>query len=255
MAAILYVIGTAGSGKSTLAHAYGEWANLQGYDAVQVNLDPGAESLPYEPDVDIRDWINLQEVMEEYELGPNGAQIMAADLIALNAKEVAAVLEDYRTDYYLVDTPGQMELFTFRESSRVVLDVFGRETAFLLYLSDPVLARQPSGFVSSLLLSATCQFRHGLPFVHILSKADLLSEEELQRVLRWSVDAYVLNEALTAEGVSPEAVLDTEFLKALETIGVYRRLVPVSAELPFGLEDIYSAVQSSLAGGEDLEKR
>lgn len=254
-AVTLYVIGTAGSGKSTLVQAYGKWAEFERFDTVRVNLDPGAESLPYEPDVDIRDWINLQEVMEEYDLGPNGAQIMAADLIALNAKEVAAVLEGFRTDYFLVDTPGQMELFTFRESSRVVIDAFGRDTGFLIYLSDPVLSRQPSGLVSSLLLSATCQFRHALPFINVLSKADLLPEPDLERVLKWAGDPYALADALAEEGITPKAVLDTEFLKALESVGVYRQMFPVSAELPFGLEEIYSAVQTTMAGGEDLERR
>ncbi len=235
--------------------AYREWATLQGFDAVNVNLDPGAETLPYDPDVDIRDWISLKQVMEDYGLGPNGAQIMAADLVALNAKEVADVLEGYETDYFLVDTPGQMELFTFRESSRVVIDVFGRDASFLLYLSDPILSRQPSGLVSSLLLSATCQFRHAIPFLNVLSKCDLLEEEQLKRILKWSSDPYALYDALVEEGVSPKSVLDVEFLKALESIGVYRRLTPVSSELPFGMEDVYSAIQEVFAGGEDLEKR
>ncbi|MCJ2520465.1 MAG: ATP/GTP-binding protein, partial [Candidatus Thermoplasmatota archaeon] len=39
---MLYVVGTAGSGKSTLVRANNEWSNLQGYDSVIVNLDPGA---------------------------------------------------------------------------------------------------------------------------------------------------------------------------------------------------------------------
>lgn len=235
--------------------AFKEWAAYQGYDAITVNLDPGAETIPYEPDVDIRDWISLKEVMEEYGLGPNGAQIMAADLIALNAKEVAEVLQEYRTDYFLVDTPGQMELFTFRESSRVVIDAFRREASFLLYLSDAILSRQPSGLVSSLLLGATCQFRHAVPYLSVLSKSDLLTEEELERVVQWSSDPYALYDGLVEEGVSPRSVLDVEFLKALEAIGVYKRLMPVSSELPYGMEDIYNAVQEVFAGGEDLERR
>ncbi len=252
---LVYVLGTAGSGKSTLVGAFQSWLKVQGYDALAVNLDPGAESLPFEPDVDIRDWINLQEVMRDYGLGPNGAQIMAADLIALNAKEVAAVLEGFETDYVLVDTPGQMELFTFRQSSQVVLDTFGREASFLVYLSDPILSRSPSGLVSSLLLAATTHFRHAIPFLHVLSKGDLLEEEELKRVLRWSSDPYALYDGVVAEGASTKAVLDVEFLKALEAVGVYRTLTPVSAEIPFGMEDVYGAIQAAFAGGEDLEKR
>jgi GTPase SAR1 family protein len=252
---IVYVVGTAGSGKSTLVEAYRAWAVLQGYDAVTLNLDPGVETIPYEADVDIRDWIRLSEIMEEYELGPNGAQIVAADLIAAHVKEVGDVLESFETDFLLVDTPGQMELFTFRESSRVVIEAFGRNESFLAYLSDPILVKSPSGLVSSLLLSATAQFRHALPFLNILSKADLLSEEDLQMVLKWSTDPYSLYDALVEEGASPKQVLDAEFLKALETIGVYRRFTPISSEIPYGMEDLYNGIQEVFAGGEDVEKR
>ncbi|MFQ5918778.1 MAG: ATP/GTP-binding protein [Thermoplasmata archaeon] len=252
---IVYVVGTAGSGKSTLVEAFRAWLVLQGYDAVTLNLDPGAETVPYEPDVDIRDWIRLSEIMEEYKLGPNGAQVVAADLIAAHVKEVGEVLEGYETDFLLADTPGQMELFTFRESSRVVIDAFGQAEGFLAYLSDPILVRSPSGLVSSLLLSATAQFRHSLPFLNVLSKADLLSEEDLQAVIKWSSDPYALYDALVAEGGSPKQVLDVEFLKALETIGVYRQLTPISSEIPYGLEDLYNGIQAVFAGGEDLEKR
>lgn len=37
-----------------------------------VNLDPAADQFEYEPDVDIKDLISLEDVMEEMQLGPNG---------------------------------------------------------------------------------------------------------------------------------------------------------------------------------------
>mgnify|MGYP001597699159 CR=1 FL=1 len=80
MARNLYFIGTAGCGKSTMVYAFHEWMDSQGLDTVTVNLDPGAEQLLYSPDIDVRDWIRLSEVMEEHGLGPNGAQVLAADL-------------------------------------------------------------------------------------------------------------------------------------------------------------------------------
>lgn len=87
----IYFIGTAGSGKSTLAHNFNQWMKLRGLDTIIVNLDPGAENLPYEPDVDIRDWISLEDVMKTYELGPNGAQIACADMIALDITDIKKV--------------------------------------------------------------------------------------------------------------------------------------------------------------------
>ena len=117
----VYFIGTAGSGKSTLTQNFKEWMNQRGLDAITVNLDPGAENLPYEPDVDIKDWISLKEIMESYELGPNGAQIAAADMLALNTSDIKESIESFKTDYVLIDTPGQLELFVFREAGKYIV--------------------------------------------------------------------------------------------------------------------------------------
>jgi len=248
----LYLLGTAGSGKTTLTHAFQNWMQSQGLDSITVNLDPGVEDLPYAPDVDVRDWIRLDEIMEQRGLGPNGAQIVAADLLALNANEIAEVLEKFQTNYVLIDTPGQMELFTFRESARVVIDTFGREDSALIYLNDPALVKQPSGLVSSMLLVATTQFRHNLPFINVLSKADLLTPEELEQVLKWSDEPMALYAALSEAEPAPRMVLDTAFFESLETIGAYKRLTAVSSETPSGFEEIYAQVQMVFEGGEDL---
>ncbi len=254
MARNLYFIGTAGSGKSSMVYAFQLWMNSQGLDCVTVNLDPGAESLAYAPDVDVKDWIDLDKIIEEQGLGPNGAQVAAADLLALNAREVAEVLETFETSYFLIDTPGQIELFTFRSSGPAIIDAFGREDSAFVYLNDPNLVKTSSGFISSVLLSATVQFRHALPFLNVLSKSDLLEEADLEKVVKWSLDPIALYEALFADAATPKTLLDAEFLKSMESIGVYRRLVPVSSELMFGFEEIYNQVQQVFEGGEDLSK-
>src|SRR5437870_13247470 len=102
--------------------------------------------------------------MEQQDLGPNGAQVAAADMIAMNARELAEVLETFETSYILIDTPGQIELFTFRASGPVLIDSFGREDSGLGYLHDAALVKSASGFVSSALLVAMVQVRHVLPF-------------------------------------------------------------------------------------------
>ena len=94
----IYFVGTAGSGKSTMVGAFKRWLDDNEIDSIVVNLDPGAEKLPYVPDVDSREWINLDEVMSQYGLGPNGAQIVAADLMAVNIKKVSDILDTIATD-------------------------------------------------------------------------------------------------------------------------------------------------------------
>ena len=254
MARNVYFLGTAGCGKSTMVYAFQLWMNSQGLDSVTVNLDPGAEALAYTPDVDVRDWVDLESIMQEQGLGPNGAQIAAADMLALNAKEISDVLETFETNYFLIDTPGQIELFTFRSSGPAIIDAFGREDSAFVYLNDPSLVRTASGFISSVLLSAIVQFRHALPFINVLSKSDLLPEDELEQVVKWSLDPIALYEALVAVAATPKTLLDVEFMKSMETIGVYRRLHPVSSEILFGFEEVYNQIQQVFEGGEDLSK-
>jgi GTPase SAR1 family protein len=247
----LYFVGTAGSGKSTMVYAFQQWMTLNGLDCITVNLDPGAEDVPYDPDVDIRDWVKLDEVMAQYGLGPNGAQIAAADLMAFNAADLKASVEGFRVPYVLIDTPGQIELFAFRRSSEVIMEALGREDSFLIFLADPGLAKTPSGFVSCMMLAATTHFRFDTPFIVVLSKKDILKEEELERVLEWSRDSDALNYDL-GNVQSSKGLLSLEIFKAMENVGVYRELTAVSATEGEGLEDIYTSIQMAFEGGEDL---
>lgn len=210
--------------------------------------------LLYTPDVDVRDWISLTEVMKDTGLGPNGAQIAAADMLALNIKEVAQVVEGYDTDFVLIDTPGQLELFTFRQSSKVVIEELSGERAMLVYLYDPALAKTANGFVSSLMLSASVHFRMPYPMLPVLAKADLLQDHERERILLWGKDFYALFNALLDESIDSQTQINAEFLQALETVGAGRSLIPVSAEADEGMEDIYSAAQEVFEGGEDIER-
>src|SRR5688500_4881086 len=146
------VVATAGAGKSTLVSAYDRWAKQHGISTIIVNLDPGAEKLPYTPDVDIRDWVKISEIMEENGLGPNGAQVAAADMIALNLGEVQEEIAMFRADQVLIDTPGQIELFVFRASGKHIVESLNPGRSVVCYLMDPFLARTAQGFASQLML-------------------------------------------------------------------------------------------------------
>ena len=49
-----------------------------------VNLDPAAKDFDYEPDVDIKDLISLEDVMDEMGLGPNGGLIACFEFLLDN---------------------------------------------------------------------------------------------------------------------------------------------------------------------------
>ncbi|MGC8850214.1 MAG: ATP/GTP-binding protein, partial [Candidatus Bathyarchaeia archaeon] len=92
---VAFILGMAGTGKSSLTGAFRDWLRLRGINALALNLDPGAFSLPYDPDVDVRSMISVYQLMEKYQLGPNGALIMAADLIADHLEEIISIIEEF----------------------------------------------------------------------------------------------------------------------------------------------------------------
>ncbi|MGI0053150.1 MAG: ATP/GTP-binding protein, partial [Thermoplasmata archaeon] len=249
----IYFTGTAGAGKSTFVAAFGKWLGTAGYDSVTVNLDPGSESDALDPDVDIRDWVRLPEVMAEYGLGPNGAQVAASDMIALKIFEVRQALEGFRTDFILVDTPGQVELFAFRESSRAIVEALSGERSLLAFLFDPGLAKTASGFVSLLMLSANVEFRFRLPTLNLLTKVDLLPAERIEEIIAWGDEPGRLSDALTLGAATPDVQLSTELYRAVEAMAPLTSLIPTSAKEGRGLDAFYHALQRSLGGGDDPE--
>ncbi|MCK5601280.1 ATP/GTP-binding protein, partial [Candidatus Pacearchaeota archaeon] len=78
----------AGSGKSCLTASFSEWLKMTEQNTICVNLDPGVISIPYNPDIDARDYVDVSALMEEYKLGPNGALLVATDLIAEHLEEI-----------------------------------------------------------------------------------------------------------------------------------------------------------------------
>ena len=249
----IYFAGTAGAGKTTFVRAMADWMQTAGYDATIVSLDPGADSSNLKPDVDIQEWVRLADVQDEYGLGPNGAQVAAADMIALKIFEVKQAIEQLKSDYVLIDTPGQIELFAFREASKAIVDALSGERSVLAFLFDPALARAPAGFVSLLLLSATVEFRLRVPMVNVLSKSDILTAEQLAQISTWGEEPDALYSAVTEGVATPDVQLSTEVFRALEAMGPLTGLIPTSAKDGTGFDNFYRACQRVFGGGEDLE--
>jgi len=248
----IYFVGTAGSGKSTLAQAFKLWMDEHGLNAITVNLDPGVDELGYTPNVDIRDWVSVPEVMAEQGLGPNGAQIACADIAAIQFPEIAKTIEEFRADYVLIDTPGQIELFAFREASSIFLNAFPTKRNIILFMLDPAIAKKPAGLVSLLMLSSSIQFRFDAPLDLVLGKTDLLEEEEAKEILEMSSDPYRLQDSLGQGEMDMRSISATEFLRAMETLGVQKVPKMVSSHEMFGIEDLYNTIQQYFYGGEDL---
>ena len=156
---IQYIIGPAGSGKSTLVKALLDYIKSYNHEisVISINLDPAVQTLPYSPDIDIQDYITVNEVVEKTGLGPNGAIIAATDQMVNYIDDLKYEINQYNDpEIVLVDTPGQMELFSYRDSGPMIANAlgFGEAKRAILFCYDSTLCQRPNGFVSTLLLDA-----------------------------------------------------------------------------------------------------
>jgi len=247
---IVFIIGTAGSGKSLLTASFSEWLKMSKQNVTVVNLDPGALKLPYSPDVDVRNYVNVGDLMEKYGLGPNGALIMAADLIADEIDEISKEIEDLTSDIVLVDTCGQMELFAFRASGPYIATELTKEPKAIVYLFDTAFSLNPLNYVSNLFLSAAVYNRFLVPQVYLLSKSDLLSEEDVNKVVDWSASPQALENAIEQKLTGTKRLLSRNMMRAIYQLGLRFLLIPVSAKTNDGMINFNTALERILAGGE-----
>ena len=248
--AVIFIIGTAGSGKSLLTASLNEWLKVGKQKAATVNLDPGVLHLPYVPDIDIRDQININDIMEEYGLGPNGALILAADLIAEESERIGGEIEDLQSDVVLVDTPGQMELFAFRASGPYIANEMTTEQKAIVYLFDAVFSFNPLNYVSNMFLAAAVYNRFFFPQMHVLSKCDLLPPEEANRIVDWSSRPEALEAAIDEKLTGTRRLLSRDMVNAIYRLGLEFQLIPVSGKTNEGLINLTATLERILVGGE-----
>ncbi|MEM3994185.1 MAG: ATP/GTP-binding protein [Thermofilum sp.] len=248
---LLLVIGPAGCGKSTLVGALSRWLlRKQLIPSGIVNLDPGAEVTPYEAHVNVRKYVRSEEVMLREGLGPNGALIRSIELLMNYEDELMEELERLTKPYILVDTPGQMELFLFREfglSFTEKLKKLGAVVAVLVI--DPTLGRRPQDIVVLKLLSLVVQLRFGIDVVPVINKADLL-ENKLEGVDIFLDSDTLRNRLHQVPGVMGD--LSEQILDVLENFKLAMRIPTVSALREEGLEQLYDILHEIFCACGDL---
>ena len=248
----IFLTGTAGSGKSLLTSILAPWYAGKGSSVITVNLDPGVVSLPYAPDVDIRDYIDIDELMERYQLGPNGALVLSADMIATKLPEIQEQIDSINPDYAIMDTPGQLELFAYRESGAYLVKNISADARMVIFLFDSALVSTPSNFVSVALLAASIRLRLGAPQVAVLSKKDLVGDA-WRKIMRWSSNRAYLEDELSKEVDSETYLLSKRIIADLAKTDLTYELIPVSAVTSEGIVELSASITRILRGGEEVE--
>ncbi|EKX72983.1 ATP binding protein family member protein [Theileria equi strain WA] len=194
------VLGPAGSGKTTYCKMFQEYLSACKRVCHIINLDPATEEgivFDHEKkskkpgqkkeeinpfDTDIRDFVDIGAVVEEEELGPNGALVRSAELLGENIEWLAEQIEETYGDeaYLLFDTPGQIELFIHIPYVKRITQLLQRLgiNALAVFLLDVSFMTDPSKLISGSLAGLAAMVNLEMPHINILSKCDLLYDAD-----------------------------------------------------------------------------
>lgn len=193
---VILVIGMAGTGKTTLVKQLQTYSQQKGLLSYFMNLDPAVTDLPYGCHIDIRDTVNYREVMTQYRLGPNGAILTSLNLFATKFHQVIGLLENRREslDWIVVDTPGQIEVFTWSASGQLIAEAFSSTfPTCLLFVGDTPRCINPQTFMSNMMYSSSIMFKTQLPLLLAMNKVDV---SDADTVVRWMKDTEALCDVL-----------------------------------------------------------
>jgi len=248
----IFISGTAGAGKSLLTSKLHEYYTKNGAFAAILNLDPGVESTPYTCDIDVRDYVDIVSIMQQYDLGPNGALIMANDLIASKIDDIKNEVDSVNPDYLIVDTPGQIELFAYRSSGPFLVENISSEEKTNIFLFDGALITSPVNFVSIALLATSIRLRLNVSTINVLTKTDLIGTK-LNNILKWTTSLSTLENAIYKEADGDTYTLTTNILRGLNLGGFAQGLIPVSNVTGEGFVNLEGALSRILNLGEEVE--
>jgi GPN-loop GTPase len=245
---VILALGMAGAGKSSLVQRLNAECIMRGKAQYLVNLDPAVMRTPFSPNIDIRDTVDYKEVMREYSLGPNGAIITSLNLFSTRFDQVLRLLGDRfnSLDYVLVDTPGQIEVFTWSASGTIITDSLAASfPTVLLYVVDTPRSASPVTFMSNMLYACSILYKTRLPMVIALNKVDVHPADE---ALGWMEDFEAFQTSLDNVSESSDSYiysLARSLNLALDEFYTNIRAVGVSAGTGEGMSELFAAISDA----------
>lgn len=231
------VMGPAGAGKSTFCSSLIQHLQTTRRSCFYVNLDPAAESFAYEPDLDIRELVTLEDVMEELQLGPNGGLIYCFEFLLQNLDFLSEALDPLSEEYLIIfDMPGQIELYTHVPLLPSLVQFLSRQGPLNIslcatYLLESTFVVDKAKFFAGTLSAMSAMLMLEMPHLNILSKMDqvrdMVSRKELKRFA--NVDVELLQDE--APFGEEETSTDPSSKNALMSGGSFQQLNRAVAQL------------------------
>ncbi|KAL4466957.1 hypothetical protein ABPG74_010554 [Tetrahymena malaccensis] len=241
----LLTIGMAGSGKTTFVRSLVQYLLFSQQDPAYVlNLDPAVQFLPYTPNGDIRQTIDYKKLMKEHQLGPNGAIMTALNLFCAQIDDTINNIEatSHTSKHVVVDTPGQIEVFTWSASGSIITQtLLTSMPTVLLYVLDLARCQNPNSFMSNMMFCCSIFYKMKLPMIIVLNKEDAADKE---KVLGWIRDYQKLLE----EFQNHDSYLSTfskSMVLSLDEFYNQLRVVAVSSLKMTGFDQLKEAIASA----------
>lgn len=180
--------------KTTFCSALITHLNHNRRSCFYVNLDPAAEEFAHEPDLDIKDLISLEDVMEEMGLGPNGGLIYCFEFLLENLDFLTEALDPLTEEYLIIiDMPGQIELYTHIPILPALVKHLTTTGALgvnlcAAYLLEATFVVDRAKFFAGTLSAMSAMIMLEVPHVNILSKMDLVKGQVGKRELKRFLD-------------------------------------------------------------------
>ncbi|RNE99042.1 XPA-interacting protein [Trypanosoma rangeli] len=242
---VVLVVGMAGTGKTTLVHRMQHYAMEENKQAYFINLDPAVAEVPYNVNIDIRDTVNYKEVMKQYRLGPNGAIMTALNLFATKFHQVISILENKDSlEWIVVDTPGQIEVFTWSASGQIIAESLAAMwPTVLLFVADTTRCVSPQTFMSTMLYSSSIMLKQQLPLLLAFNKTDVVSSDG---AVSWMKNPDTLADAVNSDNEGNYAGSLVQSL-SLFTHGFYEDIpvASISAASGKGVEELERALAAA----------
>lgn len=209
-------IGMAGSGKTTFMQRLNNHFRSSKKEVPYViNLDPAVLRVPYGCNIDIRDSIRYNKVMETYGLGPNGAIVTSLNLFSTKIDRVIKLVEAKNDKYkhIIIDTPGQIECFVWSASGVIITESFASTfPTVIAYIIDTPRNTNPTTFMSNMLYACSILYKTKLPMIIVFNKTDVKREDFARE---WMTDFEAFQTAIINDQESNESTNGSGYMNSL----------------------------------------